>query len=433
MKDPFWKRGKKDIGSEEAQDGEKSFAQKIGSFFSTEPQKEKVLRHEDFNAAGDVYYATVSAGYKIAQRILWLFFVFFMVISIVANFSSITYDNFYYLIKDFSSAADTESNDYETLSYESDPRQYFALYRGGLATVSPSKISVFTATGRRSLNDTSSFSSPYIASSDRYMLVYDTSGTTFSIYNSFARVYTETLDYPVNNACFADDGSFVIITRSADSRSIVCRYDSKFERRSEIRSDAYIFDVVADSDRGFVALMSYEAGNGTGRTVLSVRNSDDMEEVEKLELDGEFPLSCGFLQNDRFAIITDTYVRILDSTFDEIERSAPYMGGNITGFALSEQGAAVSFISSSKSNIIAFDSSGAMLYEDTVDVNVSDVAVYGSYVFLQNEQGVYRIDPDEPNETEKLVCGDGKMLIYNDQTVLVCGESKAEYLIFGNN
>ena len=36
---------------------------KIGHFFNPEPQKEKVLRHEDFNAAGDVYYASVSAGF----------------------------------------------------------------------------------------------------------------------------------------------------------------------------------------------------------------------------------------------------------------------------------------------------------------------------------------------------------------------------------
>ena len=72
---------------------------KIEQFFSTEPQKEKVLRHEDFYGAGDGYYAQISAVYKVAQRFIWLFCVFFLVITIVANYRSITYDNFFFLIK----------------------------------------------------------------------------------------------------------------------------------------------------------------------------------------------------------------------------------------------------------------------------------------------------------------------------------------------
>ena len=184
--------------------------QKIGSYFNTEPQKERVLRHEDFNAAGDVYYASVSAHYKVAQRILCLFLVFFLVISVLLNFKEITYDNFFYLLKDFTSAADAGNNYYETLSYESDSRQRFTLYRGGIASVSPSRISIFTATGRRTLNETSGFSSPFAISSDKYVLFYDTAGNTFSIYNSFARVYTEKLDYPVKCASLADDGSFAV-------------------------------------------------------------------------------------------------------------------------------------------------------------------------------------------------------------------------------
>ena len=162
------------------------FSEKLFDFFSPEPQKERVLRHEDFDAAGDTYYATVSAGYKVAQRLLWLLFVLFVVISIAVNHTEITYDNFFYMLRDFSSAVDAESTNYEMLSYESDSRQKFALYRGGLATASPSAISVFTATGRRTLRLESSFSAPYIISSDKYMLVYDTAGTTFSVYNSFS-------------------------------------------------------------------------------------------------------------------------------------------------------------------------------------------------------------------------------------------------------
>ena len=159
---------------------------KVKNFFSLEPQKEKVLRHKDFNAAGDVYYANVSSVYKISQRVLVLILVIFLLFSVISNFGEITYDNFFYLFKDFSNAVDIESSNYDSLSYTSDTRHFFSLYRGGLVVVNPSNVSVYTATGRNTLNTTSQFSSPCVESSDKYFLVYDTADTEFAIYNSFS-------------------------------------------------------------------------------------------------------------------------------------------------------------------------------------------------------------------------------------------------------
>ncbi|MBE6545952.1 MAG: hypothetical protein E7668_00740 [Ruminococcaceae bacterium] len=433
MKLPFQKKKqkKKEMPSNETEpmSNLSSFSGKIGQFFNPEPQKEKVLRHEDFNAAGDVYYATVSAGYKVAQRILWLFFVFFLVFSILTNYQAITYDNFFYLIKDFSSAADSGSN-YETLSYESDPRQNFTLYRGGVAAVSPSRISIFTSTGRRTLNSTSGFSSPYMVSSAKYLLVYDTSGTTFSVYNSFARIYTETLDYPVTDACFSGAGGFVIVTRSADSRSVVCSYNKGFHKIAELRADYYLFDIAANEERDQLTMLSYEAGNGTGRTVLSVRDMT-MTEHERMEFDGEFPLAVDFLEDQRFAVITDRCIRIYDKNLELFEKSEDYSGGTITGYSITAEGIAVSAVLNSKNVIFAFDKSGNLLYNDAVTFTVTDICVYDSYLFLQTEQGITRLHAKSGKEAF-LNSGTGKMLIYNATTALVCGESKAEYLIYSN-
>lgn len=407
--------------------------EKTKQFFSTEPQKEKVLRHEDFNAAGDVYYANVSAAYKVAQRLLWLAFILFMILSILFNYREITYDNFFYLIKDFSGAVDSDGVNYETLSYESDDRQNFSLYRGGLVTVSPSRLSVFTSTGRRTLNTTVSYSSPYAVSSGRYILVYDTSGTTFSLYNSFAKIYTETLEYPVTDACLGEDGSFAIVTRSADSRTVVILYDRDFDRRVEIKADYHSFDVALDTERELLSVLSYEAGDGTGRTMLSVWDLNDLKEEEKraeLTWDGEFPLACGFLEGKNYAVLTDRHVRILDDAFAEAEVSEDYFGGNITGYSLDRQGVAIAVTVSSENKIFAFDKSGDLLYNEAVSFNVSDIGIYENYLFLRTEDGVSRLNTKRA-ELEHLTSGEGSMLIYNGRTAMVCGESKAEYLIFG--
>ncbi len=409
---------------------EKDFVKQIGHFFSTEPQKEKVLRHEDFQAAGDIYYAQVSAAYKVLQRLIWTFFVGFMVFSLLFNYSSITYDNFYYLMKDFSSAADDGGTYYETLSYESDARQKFTLYRGGVASVSPSKISVFTATGRRTLNDTSSFSSPYIISSDRYILIYDTSGKNFSLYNSFARIHTGKMNYPIYDACFGEDGSFAILTEEADSLAAVYVYDKGFDFVGGFQNDLYIFDLAMSRGRNILSYLSYELGDGTGQTVFTVKSLNTMETTKTLSFEGEFPLGCVFLDKNLTAVMTDRYIRIYDRDFELQTISRDYSAEEISAYSMTQEGIAAATTHASKTNVIAIDKSGKVIYNHFVPLNISDISIYGSYVFMQTENGVVRMD--ENGAREELTSGQGCMLVYNQNTALVCGQSKAEYLIFGN-
>ena len=83
----FKKKNKKNDNAEpsEKKNSEKNFFSEFADFFSAEPQKERVLRHEDFNGAGDVYYASVSAAYKVAFRILLILLVIFLVFSVIVN------------------------------------------------------------------------------------------------------------------------------------------------------------------------------------------------------------------------------------------------------------------------------------------------------------------------------------------------------------
>ena len=414
-----------------------STVKKIGNYFNTEPQKEKVLKHEDFDAAGDVYYASVSAHYKVAQRVLVLVLVLFLLISIVTNYREITFDNFYYLVKDFTSASDAGQNYYETLSYESDSRQSFALYRGGIVTVSPSKISIFTATGRRTLNDTSQFSSPFAVSSDKYVLFYDTVRNNFSIYNSFARVYSETLDNPVMTASLGEDGSFAIVTKSSTGVWLVNVYNKDFKPKASIPVDSYVFSIDLNSEEKKLSILSYERGNGTGQAILTVydisRLSDNkgniVEKEQSISFDGEFPIKCGYMKDGILAVITDKSVRIYGLNYVLKNEKNDYSGGTLTGYSISEGGVAISSMRSANSYLLAYDGKGKLLCDRNVSYNISDVSVYDSNIFLRIDQGIVRMNMSNGKE-EMLSCGNGKMLIYNGDTALVCGESKAEYLVF---
>lgn len=442
MKNPFngFRNRKSNIDdSGSVKSGFSDTAKKIGDFFSAEPQKERVLRHEDFNAAGDVYYASVSAYYKVGQRILAVFLAFFIVFAIVTNFREITFDNFFYLIKDFTSAADKGNNVYETLSYESDSRQNFTLYRGGIVSVSPSKLSIFTATGRRTLNETATFSSPFAVSSNKYILVYDTSGNSFSVYNSFARIYTAELDNPVKLASIAEDGSFAVVTKNSNGQWTVRIYTDKFFHKATIPSNDHIFGLSLDSDQNKLALLTYSEGDGRGKTTLKVYDISKMEDskgnevtIEKeIYYDAEFPIKCGFNDKGDLAVITDSHIRILNGSYAEKQKSDDYSGGVITGYSLTEEGVALSVMESSSCRLIAYDSAGKEIYNNAVPYSVTDICVFDNYVYLHIQSGIARINTKNGTKQE-LASGNGKMLIYNAKTAMVCGESKAEYLVFSN-
>ena len=59
----------------------------------------------------------------------------------------------------------------------------------------------------------------------------------------------------------------------------------------------------------------------------------------------------------------------------------------------------------------------------------TDIGVYGRYIFIRTESGVIRLDSKATTE-EELLSDQGKMLVYDENTALICGTSKAEYLVF---
>ncbi len=430
MKIPFFKKNT----ASDTEDSANSFGffdifKKVGSLFDPAPQKEKVLRHEDFNAVGDTYYANVSVGYKITQRLLVLLLVLFLVFSLITNFREITYDNFFYLIKDFLSAVDIESSNYDTVSYNSDSRHFFALFRGGLAVVDPSKISAFTATGRLTLQASSQFSAPSVKCSEKYFVVYDTAGTSFSVYNSFSRIYSEAFDYPITDACFSDNGYMAVVTRDISHKSMVHIYNKHFNRVFTVPSNKYALNIAMNDEK--MSICYYDIGDGSGKTEISIRTYDKMKEIATISIEGEFALTSGFLDEERFAVITDRSIRIYDKNYDEIELH-DYSNSTVTGFDMNAHGASVAYTENSQNKVIVFDKSGKLLYNESVVDNVKDISVYEQYVFLRTDGGVVRIDA--LNSKEQFLPSDqGKMLIYSANTALVCGDSKAEYLVFGDN
>ncbi len=406
--------------------------QRLNDIFNYEPQRERVLRHEDFNGAGDVYYASVSALYKVTERILLVVLVAFLVFSLITNYQEITYSNFFYLLRDFTTAADSQTSNYQVLSYDSSERQQFALYRGGLVSAAPSTVSIFTAGGRRTLRNNNDYYSPNVISSDKYVLVYDTASATFSVYNSFSKVYNKKLDSPITDACFDQSGAFAVATRKNDIKTEVYLYSKDIKLRGVVPDSRFMLDMSLNSQDGRFAAIYYDAGVGIGTTsvcIYDISNSNSAGLEFEKELEGEFPLTCSFLDNGKLAVVTNRSITILNKDLT-VEKNISFDEGSVSAFEATDKGTAVVISNGVPKRIIAFDKKGELLYDNEIGENISDVSIYEEYIFMQTVSGVIRLN-GKTEEKEFLLTEGGTMLIYGEDTAIVCGEARAEYLVFG--
>ena len=145
-------------------------------------------------------------------------------------------------------------------------------------------------------------------------------------------------------------------------------------------------------------------------------------------LQGEFPLKCSFIEGDRLAVITNRSIRIYDSKFKQISEQS-FAEGKIAAFDANSNGAVAVINNGVQKNVYAYDSDGDKIFDGVLSDNVSSVSVCGGYLFFRTVSGVIRIDASS-DEKQFLPSDSGSMLIYDENTAVVCGDAKAEYLVF---
>lgn len=409
-------------------------SERLSRYFTTEPEKQRVLRHEDFDAAGDTYYAVVSARYKVAQRISLTLFILFVLLAVMFNIKSITFDNLFYLVKDLGAAADAGNTNYESLAYDAASDQSFELYRGGLAVVSRTNVSSFTSTGRRTLNTSADYSNPIAVSNEKYLFVYDMGDSGFDVYNSFAKIHSERTDYPIYDMAFAENGSFVTLSRSEEFMSVLTVYTESFNKLAAYKKDLYCIDVSIDKNGERLGAVYVGSDDGIVSTHVVFYDLRKQIKIDEYVYSGEFPLGCSFLDGGGFVMVSDSSAVVYDRRLEEKYISESYADRSVSGIYCDGEYVAVAVndgVIVDLNEIIVFNKSGELIYDEMLLSGVSELSVHGGYLFVKNGDGVMRVGLKN-GATELLESKGGKMFVYDTSTVIVCLPSKAVYLDFNN-
>jgi hypothetical protein len=191
-----------------------------------------------------------------------------------------------------------------------------------------------------------------------------------------------------------------------------------------------MFDMALDDSETRFAALYYSAGNGTGESAICLYDigPGGGKKLDTVLLQGEFPLKCSFVEGGGLVVITNRSLRVYDEDLDE---TSAYGFGEaaICAFDANSNGTVAVVSTGTQKNVLALDGEGDKIFSGTIGENISAESTYGDFIFLRTVTGVIRIDTSN-GEREFLPSDSGKMPIYGEDTAIVCGDAKAEYLVF---
>lgn len=375
------------------------------------------------------YYEAVSERFGIAQMILYLLLLAFVIASLLGNTGMITYQNLYYFIKDLNASAETvDVLHSDSLSYPADTSQSFALYRKGLAVAGSSSVTVFTATGREAISLHVQYQNPVAIGSGKYLMVYELGGTQYSLYNSYTKIYSGRTQSPIRGAEMSPNGMYALITSGTEHASVVDLYNSDFKQNGRYSYNGYVTDVGINEKGNRLAILISEEQGAAFSTSLRIYETGKSELTSNAQIGDGLGLTCAFTESGGITVLSsngishvraDGGVTVLQS-FD----------ANRLSYAdLNADGGAIVLKNNEKlseNEILAFDKNGKLLYNETVEKTVESVALKGHMLFLKEKHGILRIDLRNRAITEYPCATDGKTLLCIDEhRVLLCSTQKA--------
>ena len=149
--------------------------------------------------------------------------------------------------------------------------------------------------------------------------------------------------------------------------------------------------------------------------------------------DLHFDLIASFFENGRLSFVTSSSVSIYDENYAIRDRIG--FVGEMSAISADTDGTVLAIKNGAlngRNRIIAFNDEAELIFDDSVLFGVEGVGIRGEYVFIKSDSGAVRLSTAN-GDTEYHECHNGKMLVYDDSTVIVCGDSSAVYVKFENN
>lgn len=375
----------------------------------------------------DNHYESLAQKYRLSSVISGIVAGVLVLLMLLFGYKEFTYENIFYFIKDFDNVISSDSYNIDYIEYGSGENRRYHCYRGGIVASGKYDISVYSSAGRRTATFNDEFVSPNVCVSLKYILAFDIGGNSFSVYNSFLRLYSETLDTGIYSAYVNDLGDFLIHTSTSDYRSVVYHYNDDFERVAAYYFVDYVTDAVISNDGKHIYITTMDVEKGEYIATVNVYKTGKDQIIGQYCVQGAMPLS-GFEITGGFCLLTEHTVVAINNNAEatwrvELDDSAvpQLLASGNKGLVLmvkNKNDSSLMFISSrgdTKSILVdgspiaidMYDSSAYLLYNGTVIV----------YDFIKDEKTTRECPPDA---CDILVLSDGEAYLCYSTRAIYC-------------
>ena len=404
-------------------------------------QTDEVLSEEpiDFSAPSIPYYENLANRLSFVRVLLYMVLLVFVVVTVVCNHRLITYENLYYLAKDISAATVTAQSQADRISYPiSSSDADFALFRGGMVTAGSEVVTAVSGSGRQTLSVNVAYAQPCVRASEKYCLTFGRGEKSFSVYNSFVRIHREITEFPVYDAAVGDNGSFAVVTRSRDYTSEVVIYDGDMEKLANYHLNGYVTGLAMNGEGNRLGIVSVESVNGLWQTKVTLIRVGNRISQQSATLSGTFGSTCGFVTEDRLAVVFSDRLLIWDSDATvkgevRFESTTPALGAISAGRVamLSEVRADIS-----QRKLQVFDKNARSVYELTLDAehpigasgNTVEMAFGGDLLYIRTSDRLFRFSGNGETLTSAAISRDTLAILPTEKEVLVCTPAYAAWL-----
>lgn len=386
---------------------------------------------KDYDGKTDIYLAKANYRYAYFKRILCILLILVIIAFILSG--SLSYEKLYYLTKDIKLANDYVNSVHDTITYNVGNSQSFITYREGLAIASRERFSVFSAGGREIFSANHSFGNPALASSDKYVLLYDVGGKQFALYNSFSNVKSETLDYSIYGASISKNGTFALITRAERYESVVSVYKTNGTRYDYNFSQGRVISASLNEKGTEIAILLTFANGDDFRTELRLYRvgKEDYSNTDAGFLG--IPYAVKILDGGNIMVVGANGINTFNSNLNLLNEYST--NEEIYRYYFGEEGIVLSHLSreSGKTEVVILNKRGKIDKTYLFDERILDVALCDNYLFVQTLSGFEQKNMTL-NTSKKIdiVATNFKMIISDKNTLIVCDDSYAKYLYFEN-
>ncbi|MGN1408660.1 MAG: DUF5711 family protein, partial [Eubacteriales bacterium] len=194
------------------------------------------------------YYLGVSRKYMAAGIALMLTLILYVIFIMLFLGKYVTYDNLKFLVRDMGNITLPGNDEYSSIVYNGNDDLKAESFRGGIAICTGDKYLYYDSGGGLLTENSINYSSPEMAESSKYMLVYDVGGVGYSVYNQLTCIINRSADARIVTGDIADDGSMILVTRSRETKYVVELYSAAFNKSMSIYKENYVLDAAISPD-----------------------------------------------------------------------------------------------------------------------------------------------------------------------------------------